>query len=177
MRAQAGVAPANIWRTGMWFGVAASAMMFIGLTSAYIVSQGLGPAWEQIHIRPLIWVNTAILAASSFVLERGLRGRNSVLGAAGLGLLFLCGQLAVFRQLQTEGYYLNTGRQSSFFYVLTGLHGLHVLGGLLALGWLAWRISRDGSADPQSTARFRVVSIFWHFMGVLWLYLLAVLFL
>ena len=84
-----------------------------------------------------------------------------------LGLTFLAGQIGVFSQLASEGLYLNTGRQASFYYVLAGLHGIHILGGILALGWTALRLK---------PATLEVTSIYWHFMDALWIYLLLVIF-
>jgi cytochrome c oxidase subunit 3 len=81
--------------------------------------------------------------------------------------MFLAGQLGVFYQLADEGLYLNTGRQASFYYVLTGLHGLHILGGTAALAWTAAHLK---------SAALDVASIYWHFMTGLWLYLLLVIF-
>ena len=149
-------------------------MMFIGLSSAYVVSEGLGPLWKQVHMRPLIALNTAVLLFSSYTVERSReRSRRRVsikwlIATICLGSLFLVGQMTVFGQLANEGFYLNTGRQSSFYYVLTGLHGLHILGGLAGLTWAAMRLR---------ATTLEAVSIYWHFMGALWLYLLLVFFL
>jgi cytochrome c oxidase subunit 3 len=161
--------PIGTHRTGILLAVAAITMMFVGLTSAYVVSQGLGAMWKQIHMRPLMWANTVVLVFSSYTMERARRGASSrwLLATLSLGIVFLAGQIAVFGQLANEGFYLNSGRQASFYYVLSGLHGLHVLGGILALAWAAVRM--------KSTT-LEVVSIYWHFMGALWLYLLLVIF-
>lgn len=151
-------------------GLAAISMMFIGLSSAYVVSEGLGPLWKQVHMRPLIVINTAVLFFSGYTMDQSRR-RLSIqwlISTICLGLLFLAGQIAVFGQLANEGFYLNSGRQSSFYYVLTGLHGLHILGGLAGLTWAALRLR---------ATTLEVISIYWHFMGALWLYLLMVFFL
>ena len=117
-------------------------MMFAGLSSAYIVLRGV-PTWQNIEIPRLLWPNTAFLLLSSISIEISRRAirRNDVqsmkrwLAAAGiLGLAFLAGQLAAWRQLVNAGVYLPTTLQSGFFYILTGLHGLHLLGGVVALG-------------------------------------------
>jgi cytochrome c oxidase subunit 3 len=92
---------------------------------------------------------------------------NWLLATLVLGLAFLAGQIGVFLQLANEGFYLNTGRQASFYYVLTGLHGLHILGGILALAWTAVRMK---------AAALDVTSIYWHFMDALWIFLLLVIF-
>src|SRR5205814_1954074 len=90
-----------------------------------------------------------------------------LVGTLLLGLVFLAGQIGVFSQLANEGLYLSTGRQASFYYVLTGLHGIHILGGLAALSWTAMRMK---------PAALEVTSIYWHFMDALWIYLLLVIF-
>lgn len=161
--------PRSTHRVGIVLGLAAISMMFIGLTSAYLVDQGLGPLWKQINLSPLIMVNTAVLLLSSYTLEQARRNasRKWLIGTLLLGFVFLAGQVGVFSQLANEGLYLNTGRQASFYYVLTGLHGLHILGGIAALTWTAVRMK---------AAALEVTSIYWHFMGALWLYLLLVIF-
>ncbi len=155
---------------GMWFAMAAILMLFTGLTSAYVVRRGLDPQWQAIHMPALGWVGAAVLLISSIMLEIG---RRSLLLAARwflstwmLGMLFLICQLIVWRQLATAGLYLSTNSHSSFFYLLSALHGLHLLGGLAALTWLLWKPGR-------STA---VLALYWHFMGGLWIYLLVILF-
>jgi cytochrome c oxidase subunit 3 len=91
-----------------------------------------------------------------------------------LGIVFLAGQLMAWRQLSEQGIYLSSNPHSSFFYLLTGLHGLHLLGGVLALSWLAVRTWRSFGVPA---ARFvEVTALYWHFMGVLWVYLLMLLF-
>lgn len=156
-------------RTGLILGLAAVSMMFIGLTSAYVVSQGLNPLWKQVHMRPLIWIDTAILLLSSYTMERARRNISSrwLIATLLLGITFLAGQIGVFAQLAQEGLYLNTGRQASFYYVLTGLHGLHIVGGIFALTWATLRL-RPSTLD--------LTAIYWHFMDALWLYLLVVIF-
>jgi cytochrome c oxidase subunit 3 len=162
-------APHSANRTGLILGLAAISMLFIGLTSAYVVSQGLNPLWKQIHMRPLIWIDTAILLFSSYTMERARRYVSSrwLITTLLLGIVFLAGQIGVFAQLAHEGLYLNTGRQASFYYVLTGLHGLHIAGGVFALTWAALRLR------PST---LELTAIYWHFMDALWLYLLVVIF-
>ena len=141
----------------MILGLAAVSMMFLGLTSAYVVSQGLGPVWKQIPMMPLLGANTLVLLVSSYTIEQARR-RTSVawlLGTLALGLAFLAGQLGVYGQLTDQGFYLNSGRQASFYYVLTALHGLHILGGVLALGWAAVRMRKTCSPSRQSGAMVR----------------------
>jgi cytochrome c oxidase subunit 3 len=180
----------------MLFALASISMLFIGLTSAYAVRQGLDPGWRGIRLPALLLVNTVILLASSFTLEKGRRAgnANALIRWLGptvlLGSLFLIGQLAAWRQLSDRGVYLGTNPHGAFFYVLTCLHGLHLLGGLLALSYLSLRVRLDhGSLVAADTGRQQaimaverrtrmvdVTAMYWHFMDGLWVYLLLLLF-
>jgi cytochrome c oxidase subunit 3 len=132
----------------------------------------------------ILWVNTLILVASSFTIQAARRYLHEDQRAAfkrwwalttGLGILFLGGQLIAWRQLARQGVFLVTNPSSSFFYVLTAAHGLHLVGGILALlyvsqrNWQRSRMSLGTAAD--------VASIYWHFMDGLWVFLLALLYL
>jgi cytochrome c oxidase subunit 3 len=176
----------------MWLALASISMLFIGLTSAYIVRQGLGGEWQQNALPLLLWFNTAVLLASSVTMERARR-RLQATGLAerafrrwlsltvGLGVLFLAGQLIVWRQFAAGGVYLSTNPHSSFFYLLTALHGLHLLGGLMALGFLAWRSIAAAGVTGASWSSGRLVrwvdvtALYWHFMDGLWIYLVVLL--
>src|SRR5579864_4293978 len=124
--------PISKGQIGVWILLTAIIMLFAGLSSAYIVLRGV-PAWQNIELPSLLWPNTAILLMSSVALEIARRAvrrgdihsmkRWLVVGAV-LGIAFLAGQLAAWRQLVNAGVYLPSTLQSSFFYILTGLHGL-----------------------------------------------------
>jgi cytochrome c oxidase subunit III len=148
---------------GMWFSLAAIAMLFIGLTSAYAVRRGLDPLWSPVPMPTAALPACACLLASSITLEYGRRSaRQSWLLLTGvLAIAFVAGQLAACRELAAAGFYLSTNPHSSFVYVFTALHGVHVVGGVLALA---------------SGARTEVVALYWHAMAMLWTYLLVVLF-
>jgi cytochrome c oxidase subunit 3 len=88
-------------------------------------------------------------------------------------LLFIAGQYEAWRQLAAQGLLLATNPNSSFFYVFTGMHVLHLLGGIAALVYLIGRLA--GSHTTFRRAGFANTAIYWHFMGVLWVYLLLVL--
>jgi cytochrome c oxidase subunit III len=91
----------------------------------------------------------------------------------GLGLLFIGGQVLAWRDLAAQGLFLATNPSSAFFYVFTALHALHLLGGIAALGYVLIRLHR--SATWPSAGALDATSLYWHFMDVLWLYLLVVL--
>jgi len=182
--------PLETYRMGMWFAVAGIAMLFIALTSAYAVRQGLGPDWQAIPMPRILWLTTALLLTSSITMEKARRAvQLEYLGrwlAATLllGVAFLGGQFFAWLRLEAQGLYLATNPHSSFFYVLTGLHGIHIAGGIAALSYLLLMLRREyvlqgGQCGPVPTHGVRwveVVGIYWHFMDGLWLYLLVMLF-
>jgi cytochrome c oxidase subunit 3 len=157
---------------GMWFAMAAVLMLFMGLTSAYVARRGLDPQWQNIGMPPLAAVNAGALVASSVTLEIGRRSRLAVgrwvLATWVLGVVFLAGQLIIWRQLAGAGMYVTTNPHSSFFYVLTATHGLHLLGGIVAMTRAIWM--------PVDREFPRALALYWHFLGGLWVYLLVVLF-
>jgi cytochrome c oxidase subunit 3 len=161
--------PADTWRLGMMFGLAGVSMLFIGLTSAYIVRQGLGGDWMPLRMPRISWLNAALLIASSLTIEKARRSGSPrwLPATIALGVAFLCGQLAAWRELAAQGIYLGTNPHSSFFYLLTALHAAHLSGGIAALGYAALRPRR-----PWMDA----AALYWHFMDGLWIYLLVLLF-
>ena len=88
-------------------------------------------------------------------------------------MLFVGGQLLAWRSLAAQGLFLATNPSSSFFYVFTAAHAIHLLGGIIALGYLLLRVRASGGPAPERA--LAAVSLYWHFMDVLWLYLLLVL--
>lgn len=163
--------------------LAAVAMLFVAFTTAYLARRQEA-GWLAIAVPPVLWLNTAVLVLSSATLEgarvRITRGdvdgfQRGLWETAALGVLFLLGQVAAWRQLSAQGLYLASNPHSAFFYLLTGLHGLHLLGGLGALGWVLLRAS-GGAYTPRAHTGVGVFALYWHFMDGLWLYLFALLF-
>jgi len=174
--------PISKGQIGVWILLTAILMLFAGLSSAYIVLRGV-PAWQNIELPSLLWPNTAILLMSSIAMEISRRAvqrgdiqsmKRWLVVAGVLGLAFLAGQLAAWRQLVNAGVYLPSTLQSSFFYILTGLHGLHLLGGVIALGWLLLRAfnNRLSAANHEP---LRLCTLYWHVMDALWIYLFLLL--
>jgi cytochrome c oxidase subunit 3 len=154
-------------------------MFFLALTSSYIVRRGLGTDWKDFALPRILWVNTAVLLASSATLELArkalARGQNEAfrnlwLLTTALGLVFVGGQLAAWRQLHAAGVYLASNPSSSFFYVFTAAHGVHLLGGVIALLYVAFR-SWQRSRTTQTVAA-EVAAVYWHFLDGLWVFLL-----
>jgi cytochrome c oxidase subunit 3 len=173
----------------MWVALAAIAMMFTALTSAYIVRAASGDDWRPLALPRILWLSTALIIASSFTFEaarralrRGLDGAYTrwLLLTVLLGLGFLASQLIAWRQLVAQGIYVATNPHSSFFYLLTGAHGVHLIGGILALDFLlfrTWRKTVGEYAAERRLAAADAVSLYWHFMDGLWVYLFLLLFL
>ena len=161
--------------------LATMGMLFAGFASAYLVRRE-GLDWVQQQLPSVLVWNTVILLASSATIEisrsalRQSRSGKAVLWAAVttiLGLAFLGGQFAAWRQLEAEGVYLPSNPYSSFFYMLTAAHGLHLLGGIVALVYLLSRIVRSTSKQTVADI-FGSCATYWHFVGGVWvlLYLL-----
>ncbi len=167
---------------GIWMFLTTVTMLFAAFTSSYIIRRASAD-WQEIVPPPILWLNTLVLigSSSSLVLaQRGLRRSHAVsfrtylVLSCLLGIGFLIGQIVCWVQLSRQGIFLPTNPHSSFFYILTGLHGLHLLGGVMAL---VYGTMKTWSADSvRMDHLFRVSSIYWHFMAGLWLYILFVLF-
>jgi len=169
--------------TGMALGIVSILMFFMALASAFLVRRGNGN-WIPVHIPTLMWINTVVLLASSATLEMGrhrlAQGRlsgykNLWLLTTILGAGFLVGQIVAWRRLVAEGIYLASNPASSFFYIFTGAHALHLFGGVAALIYVAKR-NFDQAQVTRSVAA-EVTSFYWHFLDALWLFLLALLYL
>ena len=168
--------PQRVYVTGIFLALASILMFFTALTSAYLVRQGVSTDWVPIELPAILWANTAVLLGSSATIERARRllaqGRPEGFRrwwglTTALGLLFLAGQFVAWTELRAAGVYVATNPSSSFFYVLTGAHGLHLLGGVAALLYLARRDeSREHRAGLQTAAA--AASVYWHFLGVIW---------
>jgi len=174
--------PISKGQLGVWILLTAVIMLFAGLSSAYIVLRGV-PAWQRIELPWLLWPNTAILLLSSVAIDISRRAvrRNDLqsmkrwLATGGvLGLAFLLGQLAAWRQLVDAGVYLPSTLQSSFFYILTGLHGLHLLGGIVALGLVLSKAIKD-RLTAVDYEPLKLCALYWHVMDALWIYLFLLL--
>jgi len=167
--------------TGLFVMLAASTMLFAAFTSAMVVRRGLGDDWASMAKPPVLLLNTGILLASSLALElarRALKFRHRAnfnrwwTAATILGLLFLGGQALAWSQLNGGGVFISSNPSSSFFYVLSVAHAIHLLGGVTALCYVdvqAWRLR----LGPAKRTVIDISAIFWHFLDGLWLYLMV----
>jgi len=169
--------------TGMALGIVSILMFFMALAATFLVLRG-GRNWVPVHIPTLMWINTVVLLASSATLEiarhelaqgRLFAYRKLWLLTTALGVGFLMGQIVAWRQLVSQGIYLANNTASGFFFIFTGLHALHLVGGVAALIFVAKR--NFDQAQVTRTVAAEVTSYYWHFMDALWLFLLALLYL
>jgi cytochrome c oxidase subunit 3 len=174
--------PISKGQIGVWILLTAILMLFAGLSSAYIVLRGM-PTWQNIELPWLLWPNTAVLLMSSIAIELSRRAvrRGDIpsmkrwLGTGGLlGLGFLFGQLAAWKQLVNTGVYLPSTLQSSFFYILTGLHGLHLFGGVVGLSVVLGKALKD-RLRVSDYEPLKLIAAYWHVMDGLWVYLFLML--
>jgi cytochrome c oxidase subunit 3 len=172
--------------TAIWVVLFAITMMFAAFTSALIVRKGSSLDWRTFKLPSILFFNTGLLLASGVTLEVSRRRIAAFMGSIKsqvvsparwlymtlfLGLLFVAGQYVAWSQLSAQGLYLATNPSSSFFYVLTATHALHVLGGLAGLTYVIRKLNKRSlrRSTLDATARY------WHFMDGLWVYLLLLL--
>lgn len=176
------------YRIGMWVGLASILMLFVALTSAYILRQTQGISdvrdWVPLDVPLVLWIDTLILLASSVTIELARRAlkrnqyepfRRWISVTTLLGIGFLAGQIFAWRQLAGQGIYVDSHPHSSFFYLLTSLHGLHLFGGVIALAWVTIAALRLRIGMRKRTM-VEVTALYWHFMDGLWIYLFLLLF-
>ena len=171
------------YATAIMLGITSIVMFFMGMVAAFIYLRATNRNWVPLRLPWIVWFNTLILLASSGAIELARkklsfgevqRFRKIWLVATTLGVLFLLGQLFAWRQLVLEGFYVATNQASSFFYIFTGLHGLHLLGGICALFYVSFRKFEIAKVSRAIAAE--VASYYWHFMDALWIFLLALLY-
>lgn len=170
--------------TGIAIGMVSILMFFMALASAFLVLHHTSHMWVRVRLPGILWVNTAVLIGSSFALERA-RARLSLGDVPGfrklwlvttvMGLLFVVGQLVAWRQLVSQGVFIASNQASSFFYIFTGAHGVHVLGGVAALLFVLLRNFEKSQISVSLAAE--ITSYYWHFMDALWIFLFALLYL
>ena len=172
------------YSTAIALGLVAILMFFMALASAFIVLRRGSGVWVTVRLPVVVWANTAVLLASSFTLEvarrrlalADLRGfRKFWMVTTVLGFLFVAGQLVAWRQLVAQGVYIASNQGSSFFYIFTGAHAVHLLGGVGALVYVSAR--KFGEKEVSRSTAAEVASYYWHFMDGLWIFLLALLYL
>jgi cytochrome c oxidase subunit 3 len=172
--------PAHTYQTGMLMALAGIVMLFAAITSSMVVRKGLADDWVRTTLPHILYLNTLVLIASSVTLEFSRQALSQGHGkrfaiwlyiTVALGLGFLAGQLVAWRELAHRGVFLSTNPSGAFFYLLTGAHGLHLLGGIIALGYGATKAPSIAAGRKKRTA-VDVAALYWHFMDGLWIYIL-----
>jgi len=174
---QPGKAPPGLYRIGLLTICGSIFAFFAALIIAYIWRADTPPYWEPIPLPRTLWLSTGLILASSAVFEiaRRMYGRGEhrtasrlFLVTGCLGAAFLSSQITAWHELVQAGAFLAQNPHSSFFYLFTGLHAAHVLGGMIALLVVLLR------KNPRREL-VDMVAYYWHFLGVLWLALFSVL--
>ncbi len=170
-------------RLAVWALMVSMTLFFLPITFTYLLRHGLISDWRTPALSAILTLNTGVLLASSFTLHLGYR--NLVRGAIDatlrylllttvLGIGFLFGQWTAWKQLFASGVYIASFPNSGFFYFISAVHAVHLLGALGVVVWVlghAWR----GRLHQERPLPMELASIFWHMLDFTWLYLYAVL--
>ncbi|TAM81393.1 MAG: hypothetical protein EPN47_11560 [Acidobacteria bacterium] len=175
--------PLGAYRIAIWIAIASISMIFLALTVVMVERAVESTDWVHTAVPHLLYFNTLVLVTSSLTLELSRRALKLDAPArfsawlyvtTALGITFIGGQFVAWRELAAQGIYITTNPSSSFLYLLTAAHGLHLLGGILALLYLVLRRHRI-VINPRKRIAVDITAIYWHFMDGLWIYLLILL--
>jgi len=171
-----------------WFLLLVVAMTFSGLIGAYVmISTNKAAEWKPFDLPIQVWISTVLILVSSVsyhAAKRAIDGefqelaRRWLIGTTTLGAAFISSQILAWLALVSRGLYLHGNPYAGFFYILTAVHAVHVLGGIAALGSILLRSWYDTSDAAELTHRrnlARSVGLYWHFMGALWIALFILL--
>jgi cytochrome c oxidase subunit 3 len=169
-------------RLGLIIFLVVVSVLFLLLSTAYVMRMGFGD-WVPLDEPPVLWANTLALVLSSAAFQVAWVGvRRGSAGSARAGLyagglfaaLFLIGQMVAWKQLSDLGYFVASNPANTFFYLLSALHGLHLLGGLVAWGRAAGKLRHAGSTNVLRP-EIELCAVYWHFLLILWLALFGLL--
>ena len=161
-------------------GIASILMMFAGLTSAYIVKSSQA-GWEQVQTPAYFWYSTVAILLSSLTVQlavrsfkqREMKQYRMLLGVTFLlGVLFIVLQFLGFSWMWEHGVRFKGAGAGQFLYIIAGLHGLHVIGGIIAL-LITFMKAFFGKSKTYNSVPVEVLATYWHFVDGLWLYLLV----
>lgn len=185
---EAEVYSSNKFRIAMWFLLLVVMMTFGGLIGAYIVISTNGVLeWKPFNLPIQVWISTNLILASSIaytVAQKALNNGNQqkaktwLLTTTVFGGMFIASQILAWFELVREGVYLQSNPYAGFFYILTGVHALHVIGGIIALGYIVLRTWGETNAAEELEKRRTItnaVGWYWHFMDALWIVLVLLL--
>jgi len=175
----------------LWLGIAGSVLIFSVLLGVYLVRKA-GPNWTDVPLPRLFWISTLAIVVSSSMLhfanlafrsERFLHYRFLMAATIGLGVLFVILQLLGWKQLIDACTSMANNPALGFVYLISGLHILHILGGVAALGWAFYQSLKNFSyvdsfvfsVNPPNQLKIKLITSYWHFVDALWLYLFGFL--
>jgi cytochrome c oxidase subunit III len=188
----------NRYRLSMTFALAGDMIMFVALVSAFFVRQASGHIdgsnnyisdWHPLSIPPILWLNSLTIEIARRQLFREIdvmeewfglgkptvrRATPWLIATAVLGGLFVAGQWMAWGQLHSEGFFYTTNPNSNFFYLITATHALHLLLGLLAVGFALWALFSLKRIEYRQIA-VDCTAWYWHAMGIFWIFLFALL--
>lgn len=180
--------PANKSRILMWFLLLVVLMTFGGLAGAYVVVSTNGVLeWKPFNLPFQVWISTAIILASSFTYSLAHKAIDSgnhqktktwLMATTVLGAMFVSSQLLLWLELVRRGVYMRGNPYAGFFYMITVLHAVHVIGGIIALGYILLHAWDEAGWEREQKRRREISSAvgwYWHFMGGLWIVLLLLL--
>ena len=169
-------------KVGLWVFLAVATSLFALLISAYHMRM-MEADWTRLSLPKVLWLNTAVLILSSLAMHWTLaaarRGqtdgvRTGLIAAGVFAFSFLAGQLWAWQQLNASGYFVAANPANAFFYLLTALHGLHLLGGLWVWGRTTVKVLR-GAEVAKVRLSVELCTLYWHYLLLVWLVLFAVL--
>lgn len=166
-------------KLGLWVFMGVVTVLFSIIVSTYVARMGFAD-WQPLPEPRLLWLNTGALIVSSVAMQwaqvAAHRGRLddvrvALLAGGVLAWAFLAGQLWAWQQLGALGYFVATNPANSFFYLITALHGLHLVGGLVAWGKTTVKVWRGFDVGLS----VQLCAVYWHFLLVVWLVLLGLM--
>ena len=173
-------------KVGLWIFLAVVTSLFSSFIVMYAERSGY-PDWRPLPDLQLLWINTIFLVLGSVAFQRArvasdrdnFTGVKMSLTAGGIfTIIFLVGQVLAWQQLTASGYFLATNPASTFFYLITGLHGLHVLAGVVVMFYFAGPGSKLWKSDPDYfTNRIECTGLYWHFVDLVWIFVFPLLYL
>ncbi|MFD2932515.1 cytochrome c oxidase subunit 3 [Spirosoma flavum] len=179
------------FRFMVWMGIASSVMIFTILLVAYVVRR-TGPGWTDIKLPNVFLISTGVILLSSFTLKNAIQAfrherfgnyRTNIATTLGLGTLFILLQAWGWRQMFRSGIGLKGNPAGGFVYIISGIHLLHILVGLIFLAIILSEAMRRRlyvdsfvySVNPPNRLKIQLITLYWHFVDILWLALFAFL--
>jgi len=169
-------------RTGLFMFLAVVSSFFMLFMITYYTRSRF-PDWEMLADPGILWVNTVILVLASIALQAASNAakknntgtmRIALIAGGVLTLAFIAGQMNAWDQMVTAGFYAQDNPSYAFFYLLTGLHALHLLGGMWFLGRLGFRMNQTGNGEKVMQS-ITLCTTYWHFLLIVWLVLFTLL--